>query len=103
MPDKRPQYIPPGKLPPGNLPTEDLPGGPAGNLAERGPDDRSRINVGRDWEMRWWAKKYNVAVEDLRAAVEAVGPSADAVAKHLGLQADAEAPEHTPLNTTGPH
>lgn len=103
MPDKRPQYIPSGNLPPGNLPTDDLPGGRAGNLAERGPDDRSHINADKDWEMRWWAKKYNTAIEDLRAAVEAVGPSPDAVAKHLGLQADAEAPEHTPLNTTGPH
>lgn len=56
----------------------------ADNLNERGPQDRSRVNVNEEWELQYWSRKFGVSAEQLRAAVKAVGPSADAVGKHLG-------------------
>lgn len=49
----------------------------------RGPQDRSRIALGEDYEVRYWSEKFGVSAEELRAAVEAVGNSAEAVEKHL--------------------
>lgn len=46
--------------------------------------DRSRIDVNRFWEMRYWSGKFNVRPEDLAKAVEAVGTSPYAVARYLG-------------------
>jgi hypothetical protein len=54
------------------------------NLSERGPQDRSRVNVNEQWELAYWTKKWGVTPEQLREAVKAVGPSADAVARKLG-------------------
>jgi hypothetical protein len=56
----------------------------ADNLNDRGPQDRSRINVNEAWELQYWTKKFGVSEEQLRDAVKAAGPSADAVGKHLG-------------------
>lgn len=30
------------------------------NLKNRGPADRSKVNVHEDWEVRWWCNKWNV-------------------------------------------
>src|SRR4051794_13532349 len=38
-----------------------------------GGQDRSRINVNEDYELRDWAKKFGVTTERLKAAVRAVG------------------------------
>jgi hypothetical protein len=56
----------------------------ADNLNERGPQDRSRINVNEAWELQYWTRKFGVSEEQLKDAVKAAGPSADAVGKHLG-------------------
>ena len=56
----------------------------ADSLKDRGPQDRSRINTQEDWELRYWSKELGVSPEELRKAVQKVGPSADAVRKALG-------------------
>lgn len=56
----------------------------ADDLKNRGPADRSRVNVNEAWERAWWCKKWGVSDDELRNAVQAVGASADSVAKHLG-------------------
>ncbi|MCC4620368.1 DUF3606 domain-containing protein [Xanthomonas cassavae CFBP 4642] len=48
-----------------------------------GSPDRDRINVNEDYELHYWTKVVGVSAEELRAAVEAVGPTAAAVRKHL--------------------
>ena len=50
---------------------------------QRGGQDRKRINVNQDHELRTWAHKFGVSTEDLKKAVQAAGDSADAVEKHL--------------------
>jgi hypothetical protein len=47
--------------------------------SNRGPADRSRINVHEDYEVRYWTKKFNCTADQLRAAVAAVGVSAEKV------------------------
>jgi len=49
-----------------------------------GSPDRDRINVNEDYELQYWTKALGVSADQLRAAVEAVGPTAAAVRKHLG-------------------
>jgi len=48
-----------------------------------GGQDRTRINVNEDYELRDWSKKFNVSPEQLKAAVQAVGTSAAVVEQHL--------------------
>ncbi|MDG9882333.1 DUF3606 domain-containing protein [Pseudomonas putida CSV86] len=56
----------------------------ADDLNNRGPQDRSRINLSEEWEVQYWTKKFGVTKEKLTEAVKAVGASAEAVQKHLG-------------------
>ncbi len=56
----------------------------ADNLNERGPQDRSRVNINEPWELQYWSKKFGVSEAQLKEAVKAAGASADAVSKHLG-------------------
>ena len=56
------------------------------NLKDRSAQDRARINIHEEHERRYWTQKFGVSDEALKRAVEAVGPSAEAVAKHLGKQ-----------------
>lgn len=53
----------------------------------RGPQDRSRVNISEDYELRYWSEKWGVSPEQVKAAVAKVGASADAVARQLGKQA----------------
>ncbi len=55
----------------------------ADDKSKSGGQDRSRINLNEDYEVRDWAKKFNVSAEELRAAVEAVGNQAQSVEEHL--------------------
>lgn len=48
-----------------------------------GGQDRSRISLNEDYEVRDWAKKFGVSAAELRAAVKAVGNGASAVEAHL--------------------
>ena len=45
--------------------------------------DRSRINTAQDHELRYWTKELGVTPEELKAAVQAVGSSADKVRAFL--------------------
>lgn len=53
------------------------------NKENRGPADRTRINVNEDYELAYWTKKFGVDANTLRSAVKAVGVSATAVEQHL--------------------
>lgn len=69
----------------------------------RVPADRARIDIAAEAELRCWSKAFNASPEELKAAVREVGPSAQAVARHLGVPADSEPPAADTPNTTGPH
>ena len=53
------------------------------NLQNRGRQDRARINVHEDWEVRHWTEALGVSKEELEEAVKQVGPVADKVREHL--------------------
>ncbi len=46
--------------------------------------DRQRINVNQDYELRDWAKALNTTPEKLKEAVQAVGDRSDKVREFLG-------------------
>lgn len=50
----------------------------------RGQQDRSRINVHEEHEVRYWTEALGINKEQLVAAVKEVGPMADAVRTKLG-------------------
>ncbi|QGZ39948.1 uncharacterized protein DUF3606 [Pseudoduganella flava] len=54
------------------------------NLQQRGPQDRSRINVNEPWELRYWTKELGLSEDELRQAVKEAGPSVEAVRQHVG-------------------
>jgi hypothetical protein len=54
------------------------------NKSKAAKQDRERINVNEDYELRGWSKKFGVSSEELKKAVQKVGSSAVAVRKHLG-------------------
>ncbi len=56
------------------------------DINNRGPQDRARISLSEDHEVRYWTKALGVTKEQLAAAVQAVGSSADRVRAHLGKQ-----------------
>jgi hypothetical protein len=49
-----------------------------------GGQDRQRINVHEDYELRDWAKSLNTTPERLKEAVQAVGDRAEKVRDYLG-------------------
>lgn len=49
-----------------------------------GKQDRDRINVNEDYELRDWSRKFGVSSDELKSAVEKVGPMAKDVKQHLG-------------------
>ena len=55
----------------------------ADDLSKRGPQDRARIDVNQDWELRYWSKELSVSADEIRSAVQAVGPSTDKVREYL--------------------
>jgi hypothetical protein len=55
----------------------------ADDKTKRGPQDRNRIDINEDYEVKYWAEKFDVTPERLRAAVKKVGPAADAVGREL--------------------
>ena len=42
--------------------------------SNRGPRDRSRVEMSEDWELAYWSEKFGVEKNDLKYAVERVGP-----------------------------
>ncbi len=55
----------------------------ADNLQSAGPQDRSRINVHEEWELRYWTEELGVSKERLAELVKEVGPSVAAVRQRL--------------------
>jgi hypothetical protein len=51
--------------------------------SKRGPQDRSKINLSEDYEVRYWSEKFGVTPERLRVTVKKVGNSAKAVEQEL--------------------
>lgn len=56
----------------------------ADNLQSAGPQDRSRINVHEEWEVRYWTQELGVSKEKLAEIVKEVGTSVSAVRKRIG-------------------
>jgi len=54
------------------------------DLSKRGQQDRCRINIHEEHEVRYWTEALGVTREELQRAVEQVGVSASAVREHLG-------------------
>ncbi len=48
-----------------------------------GGQDRTRINVNEDYELRDWSKKFNVTPDELKRAVASAGTKAEDVERHL--------------------
>nr|WP_145552303.1 DUF3606 domain-containing protein [Variovorax boronicumulans] len=55
----------------------------ADDKTKTGGQDRERISVNEDYELRGWAKRFNVTPEQLKEAVKAVGTQAEEVERHL--------------------
>ena len=56
----------------------------ADGLKNRGAQDRSRISLQEEHEVRYWTEALGVSKEQLASAVAKVGTSADAVRRELG-------------------
>ena len=46
--------------------------------------DRKRINTDEDHELRYWCERFGVSADELKVAVQQVGPMVDDVARCLG-------------------
>jgi len=55
----------------------------ADDTSARGQQDRSRINVNQEHEVRYWTEKFGISAEELRQAVGEVGVMADAVEQRV--------------------
>jgi hypothetical protein len=55
----------------------------ADDPTKRGGQDRTRINLSQDHEVRDWSKKFGVSADELRRAVSVVGNDASKVEAHL--------------------
>uniref|UniRef100_Q07S83 DUF3606 domain-containing protein n=1 Tax=Rhodopseudomonas palustris (strain BisA53) TaxID=316055 RepID=Q07S83_RHOP5 len=53
------------------------------NLQKRGAPDRSKINMGEAFEVKYWTKELGISREKLQQLVDKVGNSAAAVRKEL--------------------
>jgi hypothetical protein len=56
----------------------------ADNPEVRGAQDRSRINLHQEHEVRYWTKALGVTEDQLKATVAKVGNSAEKVRAKLG-------------------
>lgn len=55
----------------------------ADDKTNRGPQDRTRINLSEPYEVAYWSKKFGVSSAKLRAAVKMVGDQSKAVKAQL--------------------
>ena len=53
------------------------------NTADRGPQDRSRISLSQDYEVRYWSERFGIDEAELRIAVKDVGPAVSDVEQYL--------------------
>ena len=56
----------------------------ADDPSKRGSPDRQRINVHEDHELQYWSERFGVSRDELRSAVQHVGPMVHNVERHLG-------------------
>jgi len=56
---------------------------PAADIGGGGPFDRSHVNVNQGDELRFWAKEFNVSVEQVKSAVRRVGTAVEDVRREL--------------------
>jgi 3-oxoacyl-[acyl-carrier-protein] synthase III len=56
----------------------------ADDLGNRGAQDRSRISMSEEHEVKYWTEALGVSREQLQRTVDRVGNSAAAVRKELG-------------------
>jgi hypothetical protein len=56
----------------------------ADDLTNRGPQERSRINMHEDYEIRYWTKALGVSKEELQKLVDKHGSSATKIKEALG-------------------
>jgi hypothetical protein len=56
----------------------------ADDLTNRGPQDRSRISMSEDYEVRYWTKALGVSKEELQKLVDEHGNSAANIKEVLG-------------------
>jgi len=54
------------------------------DLRRTAPEDPTKVNIHETWEVQYWTRKWNVTEAQLRAAHQAVGPGAAAIARYLG-------------------
>ena len=57
----------------------------ADGKSNRGGQDRSRISMSEDYEVRYWTEKFGVSKEELQGAIERVGNYASVVEQELRL------------------
>lgn len=55
----------------------------ADDKTNRGPQDRSRINLSEDYEVRYWTDKLGISKSQLEEVVRKVGSSAETVEAEL--------------------
>jgi hypothetical protein len=53
------------------------------DLKKKGSQDRSKINMNEDYQVKYWTKELGVNKEQLQKLVDKVGNSAAAVRKEL--------------------
>ena len=51
--------------------------------AKKGPQDRSKINLHEDYEVRYWSERFGVTQEKLGEVVKKAGNSIEAVEREL--------------------
>ena len=56
----------------------------ADDLKNRGPQDRSRISITEEWEVRYWTEELGVSAARLKELVAQHGHSAAAVRAAVG-------------------
>ena len=54
------------------------------NPKKRGAQDRARISMSEEQEVRYWTKALGVSKEELAETISKVGNSVDAVRRELG-------------------
>lgn len=55
----------------------------ADNKTNIGTPDKERVNLSEDYEVQYWAHKFNVTAEKLKKAVRKVGDSAKNIEEYL--------------------
>jgi hypothetical protein len=55
------------------------------DLKKKGPQDRKRISLSEDWEVKYWCTALACSSLELTKAVKAVGNSVEAVKDHLKI------------------